>query len=130
LFIDSNWEISYSLGMGRSMTQKQKELHYHTWEDNEERGVYKLRNYNMHYITITRWMPGEKDPVTTEVYDKIQYIPTINGFRLNNRGSHVCENTKWKFDNLEEAKNGAKLQIDKNFEAAKGIRYVRIAKDT
>jgi hypothetical protein len=115
--------------MGRSMTKRQKELHYHTWEDNEERGVYKYREYNMSYIYITRWMPGEIDPVTCEKYTKIQYIPTINGVRLHDRGSIKCDQTQWKFDTLEEAKKGAMAQIDKNRELSKSIRYVRIAKD-
>lgn len=116
--------------MGRPMTKQQKELHYRTWEDNDECGVYRMRNYNMFYITITRWMPGEKDPVTSETYTKIQYIPTINGSRLNDKGTHKCENTKWSFDNLDDAKIGAMKQVDKNREDNKDIRYVRIKRNT
>ena len=115
--------------MGRAMSKLQKELHYRTWEDNDEYGVYKMRNYNMSYITITRWMPGEKDPVTCETYTKIQFIPTINGTRLNDRGTHKCDTTKWKFDTLEEAKTGAMYQIDKNAEMSKNFKYTRIKKD-
>ena len=115
--------------MGRSMSPAQKKLHYNTWIDNDERGVYIMRNYNMSYITITRWIPGEIDPITNEQYTKIQYIPTINGSRLNNRGTHICENTKWRFNTIDEAKIGAMKQVDYNFEQSKGVRYVRIKKD-
>lgn len=89
-----------------------------------------MRNYNMFYITITRWMPGEKDPITQETYTKIQYIPTINGTRLNDKGTHKSDTIKWMFDTLEEAKQGAMNQVDKNREDTKNIRYVRIKRNT
>lgn len=129
LCIDLNWEISYHLCMGRSISKAQKELYYHTWEDNEVCGVYRMRNYNMSYITITRWMPGEKDPVTSEIYTKIQFIPTINGTRLHDKGTTKCDITTWKFDTLEEAKTGAMYQIDKNTKMNMNFKYTRIKRD-
>ncbi len=114
--------------MGRSMSKKQKELHYHSWEDNHERGVYIMRNYKMSYITITRWMPGEIDPITKETYTEIQYIPTTNGTRLNNRFTHVSQDIQWRFNTLEEAKMGAMKNIDFNRELSLMTKIV-IVKD-
>lgn len=80
----------------------------------------------MCYITICRFMPGEKDPLTQEPFTKVSYIPTINGSRINDRGGGVRTDAPFSFDTLEEAKTGAMNQVDKNVEFSKEIRYVRI----
>lgn len=116
--------------MGSRLTKKGKELHYHTWHDNEECGVYLYRNYKMCYITICRFMPGEKDPISNEKFEKVSYIPAINGARLNDKGGGVRSDNRFSFDTLDEAKTEAMAQIDKNVEFNKHVRYVRIKKDT
>lgn len=110
--------------MGRSMTKKAKIEYFHTWHDNDQGGVYVYRNYKLKYITILRFLPNETDPVTNEVYKKVTYVPSVNGFRLHNRGNHYCNTTVYKFDTLQEAKDGAMKQIDKDIESAKNFKYV------
>lgn len=112
--------------MGSRLTKKAKEFHYHTWHDNHECGVYLYRNYKMCYITICRFMPGEKDPITNETFTKISFIPTINGARINDRGGGVRTDAQYSFESLDEAKTGAMKQIDRNVEFSKEVRYVRI----
>ena len=111
--------------MGSRLTQKAKDLYYRTWHDNHERGVYQYKSYKLQYITICRWMPGEIDPLTRQIYTEIAYIPTINGTRLNDKGGGVRTEDPFSFKTLEEAKAGAMNQIDKNIEFNKAVRYIR-----
>lgn len=111
------------------MSKSAKIEHFHSWHDNHERGVYLYRSYKMCYITICRFMPGERDPSTNEIHTKVAFIPTVNGLRLHNRGNGVYTDTPYSFDTLEQAKNGAMRQIDIDREMNKDVRYVRIKKD-
>lgn len=112
------------------MSKKVRAEYYHTWHDDNQTGTYFYRNYKLRYLTITRYMPGEKDPITNEIFNQITYIPHINGFRLHDRGGGVrSESIEYKFPTLEDAKIQTMKQVDKTIEFAKDVRYVRISKD-
>jgi len=115
--------------MGRSMTKKARAEYNHTWNDNDYTGTYFYRNYKLCYLTIMRYMPGEKDPITKETYTQITYVPSINGLRLHNRGGGIYNyDIPHEFATLNEAKIGAMKQVDKNVEFAKGVKYVIVEK--
>ena len=115
--------------MGRSMTKKARAEYNHTWNDDDRSGTYFYRNYKLCYLTIVRYMPGEKDPTTKKTYEQITYIPSINGFRLHNRGGGIYnDEIPHEFSTLNEAKAGAMNQVDKNIESAKNFKYVLVEK--
>lgn len=106
------------------MSKKERQLHYHTWYDDDKSGTYFIRNYNMCHITIIRYNKGEHDPVTREIFTTDQFVPCINGIRLNRIGAVIDESVQTKFDNLDDAKKAAQTRWDLNHQMSMDTKFV------
>lgn len=101
--------------MGRSISKaSSKKEYWHTWNDDDEKGVYFIRDYHTCLINIIRFNKGEVDPVTHEKFDEVTYIPTICGVRLNYSWDNTYDDHPIYFRSLESAKYHACKKWDLN----------------
>lgn len=101
--------------MGRSISKpKSKAEYWHTWHDDHEKGVYKIRDYHTCHITIVRYNKGELDPVTKEKFKQQVFLPTICGMRLNYSWENTYDDHPIYFSSLESAKHHACKKWDLN----------------
>ena len=101
--------------MGRSISKKSSKLEYwHTWVDDDKKGVYFIRDYHTCKISIIRYNVGEVDPVTNHEFTRITYVPTLCGIRLNRSWNNTDDDHPIYFNSLESAKHHACKKWDLN----------------
>ena len=101
--------------MGRSISKKSSKLVYwHTWVDDDKKGVYFIRDYHTCHITILRYDVGEVDPVTNHKFTRVTYVPTLCGIRLNRSWDNTDDDHPIYFNSLRSAKLHACKKWDLN----------------
>ena len=101
--------------MGRSISKpKSKAEYWHTWHDDDKKGVYFIRDYHRCHIIILRYEKGELDPVTKKEFKEKTYVPTLCGIRLNRSWNNTNDDHPIYFRTLERAKYHACKKWDLN----------------
>jgi|DEB0MinimDraft_10_1074344.scaffolds.fasta_scaffold28307_4 hypothetical protein len=101
--------------MGRSISKKASKLEYwHTWVHDDYKGIYFIRDYHTCRIEIIRYCKGEVDPVTNHTFEKVTYVPTLCGIRLNRSWDNTNDDHPIYFNSLESAKHHACKKWDLN----------------
>ena len=101
--------------MGRSISKaSSKALYWHTWEDDDKKGTYLIRDYHTCRISILRYNVGEVDPVTNYEFKEVTYVPTLCGIRLNRSCNNTNDDHPIYFRSLESAKSHACKKWDLN----------------